>query len=94
MVTRLAAALSGPEADERTAAALLNAGLKAAGFAGTDETNPRPMMTFVEQKLRYGLDGAIHDLTPDQADQLVSELEELAGLRIAQVQRQGKGDRS
>ena len=36
MVARLAAALSGPDADERTAAALLNAGLKAAGFASID----------------------------------------------------------
>ena len=36
-VYALAAALSGPEADERTTAALLNAGLRAAGFASLSE---------------------------------------------------------
>lgn len=42
MVTRLAAALSGPDADERTATALLNAGLKAAGFASDTEYDADP----------------------------------------------------
>ena len=40
MVMRMAAALAGQEADERTASALLNAGLKAAGFASADTAGP------------------------------------------------------
>ena len=70
----------------------VNQGLKAASFAPieTDEPPTRPMMTFLEQKLRVGPGGSAYSLTPAQADQLVSELEEMAGLRIAQVQRQSK----
>ena len=64
--------------------------LHSAGFATTDEPTTRPMMMFLEQKVRYSADGETRDLTPAEADQLVSELEELAALRIAQVQRQGK----
>ena len=64
--------------------------LHSAGFATTDEPTTRPMMMFLEQKVRSGPDVKGYSLTPDQADQLVSELEELAALRIAQVQRQGK----
>ena len=90
-VYALAAALSGTSADERIADALLNAGLRAAGFAGTDEYLPRPMMTFVEQRLRESPDGVVHELTPEQADQLASELEEMADLRITQVRRQSPG---
>ena len=90
MVARLAAGLSANSADEHTTAATLNAGLRAAGFATTDEPTTRPMMMFLEQKVRYSADGETRDLTPAEADQLVSELEELAALRIAQVQRQGK----
>ena len=61
-----------------------------AGLASSGEPAPRPMMTFIEQQLRLLPHGTVNSLTPDQADQLVSELEELAALRIAQVQRQGK----
>ena len=61
-----------------------------AGFGSTDEPASSPMMMFLEQKLRVGPSGSAYSLTPAQADQLVSELEEMAGLRIAQVQRQSK----
>ena len=69
----------------------VNQGLRAAGFAPieTDEPAPRPMMTFMEQQLRLLPHGTVNSLTPAEADQLVSELEELAALRISQVQRQG-----
>ena len=73
------------------------AGLRrAAGTTATqfpesiDEPAPMPMMTFVEQQLRLLPHGTVNDLTAADADRLVSELEELAALRIAQVQRQGK----
>ena len=89
-IASVSRAFSSQGADERTARALLNAGLKAAGFASTDEPPTRPMMMFLEQKLRVGPSGSAYSLTPAQADQLVSELEEMAGLRIAQVQRQSK----
>ena len=89
-IVSLSRALSSQGADERAAAALLNAGLRAAGFASADVPSTRPMMLFLEQQVRYGADGETRDLTSAEADQLVSELEELAGLRIAQVQRQGK----
>lgn len=89
-INSLSRALSPQGADERTAQSMLNAGLRAAGFASFDESAPRPMMTFIEQQLRLLPHGTVNSLTPAEADQLVSELEELAALRIAQVQRQGK----
>lgn len=55
-----------------------------------NEESARPMMTFVEQKLKESPGGTMYNLTPDQADQLVSELEEFAELRITQVQRQSQ----
>ena len=79
-------------ATDRFKRGIVNQGLKAAGFAPieTNEPDPRPMMMFLEQSIRFGSDKEAYSLTPAQADQLVSELEEMAGLRIAQVQRQSK----
>ena len=71
MVTRLAAALSGPDADEHMANALLNAGLRAAGFAGTDDYGPIETLLYEKgyssddlseeghERLRQSLDAVI-----------------------------------
>ena len=60
MVTRIAAALSGPGADEHTSAALLNAGLNAAGFASA-QPEPSAVKSPIPTSVIEFFDGTVSD---------------------------------
>ena len=84
MVTRLAAALAGPEADERTTAALLNAGLRAAGFASLSEVIEVQYEAILDELRSASYSGGL-----DSRD--VSEVAEIIRLKAQRkLERQGR----
>jgi transcriptional regulator with XRE-family HTH domain len=70
MVTRLASALSSEDASERTARALLNAGLKAAGFAA-EETIPIEYEPILDELRSASYDGGLDNRDVSEVVQII-----------------------
>ncbi len=85
--------LSG-SSEERTSAALLNAALVAAGFApAEDDAEPSMMQLAQRIAATAGGEGEAYDLTPDQAEALISELEDVGRVRVRHMMKQSQSQK-
>ena len=92
VIYRLAAALVLDKSDSRAAKHLLNEGLKAGGFAPEEEPDPSietPLSVLVQQIIaKQG--GSLPDieLTPEQTDKLISDIEQYAEFQFSRIVRE------